>query len=64
MPCGGCADPELYFRLDRLADDIPRHAALFRCPQCGSLYELFPEEKRAATELTEAEARSRFPGSL
>lgn len=63
MGCRRCTDPELYVRLDRLADDFPRHAALFRCPRCGSLYELFPEEKRPATELTEAEARARFPGA-
>ena len=64
MACEVCADPTLYFRLIRLADDLTRHAALFRCPQCGTLYEIFPEVKEIPAELTEAEARARFPGAL
>lgn len=43
MACERCSDPSLYFLVDRLADDERRHAALFRCPACGALFEVVPE---------------------
>lgn len=65
MSCEQCEDAVLFFlNLERLADDYERHDALFRCPNCGTFYEIFPEVKQPATELTEEEARQRFPGAL
>ena len=64
MSCETCADPTVYHRLDQLAIDFERHAFLLRCPTCGTLYEVFPEEKIPARELTADEARSLFPGAL
>lgn len=63
-PCAVCADPSEYYRLNRVADDQERHAALFRCPTCDSLYEVFPEIKQPPEQLTVPLARLRFPGSV
>lgn len=54
----------MYFHLTRLADDEVRHAALFECPSCGSLYEVFPEAKALPERVTAGVARQRFPGAL
>lgn len=62
--CERCEEPTLYFRLTRLADDERRHAALFRCPDCGSLYEIHPEVKEQGERLSVAEAALRFPGAV
>jgi hypothetical protein len=62
--CDRCIDPTLYGQLNRLADDEDRHAALFQCPKCSALYEIFPELKAIPPEVTPEEARARFPGAI
>lgn len=62
--CQRCIDPTLYFHLDRLADDEQRHSMLLRCPDCGSLYDLWPEVKGPAEPLTVEEAARRYPGTF
>lgn len=64
MSCESCADSTFYHQLDQLAIDFERHAFLVRCPDCGSLHEVFPEERRPAREVTVDEARALFPGAL
>jgi uncharacterized Zn finger protein len=64
MGCERCADPTTYHPLEQLAVDSERHSFLLRCPRCGSLHELFPEEKQPARELTPAEARAHYPGAV
>ena len=63
-PCQWCADVLPYNKLQRLADDNARHAALFRCPECRSLYEVLPDETVAARHLDLADARKRFPDAF
>lgn len=61
MPCDRCRDvPVPTGRFEKIALNIERHAALYRCKSCGTLYELVAEDK-AIPELTWAEARRRFP---
>ena len=65
--CDLCSDswrPYINHRYIKLAIDYERHAFLCQCPQCGSLYEVFPEELIAPQEVTREEARAKFPGAL
>jgi hypothetical protein len=65
--CGLCRDPWqpwIHKQYIQLACDFERHAELCQCPQCRSLYEVFPEDQAPPNELTEDEARARFPGAL
>jgi hypothetical protein len=67
LMCDLCRDswaPWIHERYIQLARDFDRHAELCQCPQCGSLYEVFPEDKAPPKELTVDEARERFPGAL
>jgi hypothetical protein len=64
MACERCADATEYFRLTRLADDFDGHIALFQCPDCGDLFQVVPELKRPAMNLSVEEARARFPGAI
>jgi uncharacterized Zn finger protein len=65
MACDFCADVTVtYTELDQLAIDFEQHSFLLRCPECGRLFDMAPEEKRPAEELSEAEARRRYPGAL
>lgn len=65
MSCDFCKDAWLHYRkLTELAKDFERHALLLQCPKCGTLYELFPEERGMPRELTEEEERALFPGAL
>jgi hypothetical protein len=64
MGCDFCVNAwPVYSRLTELAKDFERHALLLRCPQCGTLYEIFPEERGVPQAITEDEARQRFPGA-
>jgi hypothetical protein len=65
--CDLCQDPWVPWinkQYIHLARDFDRHADLCQCPVCGSLYEVFPEEKAAPKELTTGQAQARFPGAL
>jgi hypothetical protein len=65
--CDLCRDswePWINNQYIQLAQDLDRHAELSQCPRCGSLYEVFPEDKALPKELTKDEARKRFPGAL
>lgn len=65
MGCELCSETwPVYGTLTELAKDFDRHALLLRCPECGSLYEVFPEERGMPELLTEKQARERFPGAL
>ncbi len=65
MPCAECADPlNVYFTTKALGINIERHSALYRCPACGTLYEVFPEERVRPREVSQDEARALFPGVL
>jgi hypothetical protein len=46
------------------ARDLERHAELRKCPQCGALYEVHPEDLAVPSPLTTDEARARFPGVM
>lgn len=65
--CEQCKDPwKLFFddKFIELAENFERHSILCKCPQCGTLYEMYPEGRATPPEITEAEARERFPGAL
>jgi len=65
--CDLCRDswqPWIHKQYIELARDFERHAELCECPQCGSLYEVFPEDKAPPKEITKEEGRKRFPGAL
>lgn len=65
--CGLCHNAWLpYIRRQylRLAVDFGRHAELCQCPQCGSLYEVFPEDRTAPARLTVEQSRQLYPGAL
>lgn len=62
--CGTCEDPSEYWRLTQLAEDEARHAALFSCPNCGSLYEVLPEVKERPGRISAQDAVRLFPGAL
>jgi hypothetical protein len=65
--CDLCQDTWLpYIRRQylRLAVDFDRHAELCQCPQCGSLYEVFPEDLTSPARLTVEQSRQRYPGAL
>lgn len=61
MSCPACVDPlTVYYPTRPLTTNVVRHSALYRCPSCGALYEVFPEEKVIPREITEAEAQALF----
>ncbi len=65
--CGLCHEawlPYVHGQYIRLADDIDRHAELCQCPECGSLYEVFPEDLAAPVRLTVEQGRQHYPGAL
>ena len=65
--CPTCNDPWDVYRHgvgDRLASDDVRHSLLLRCPDCGSLFEAVPEERRTPRLLSVDDARRAFPGAL
>jgi len=62
MACASCENPlDLYLHNEPLGINAERHAELYRCPSCSSLYEMFPEVKMVPKEISEAEARRLFP---
>lgn len=65
--CELCQDPwEPFFagKFIELANSFELHSFLCKCPQCGTLYDVYPEGRAAPKKITEAEARERFPGAL
>jgi len=63
MPCPKCADPlAVYYSTNSLGMNLERHSVLYRCPFCGTLFEVFPEERVLPREITNHQARERFPG--
>lgn len=67
MICELCKDPWEPFFADKYiehANSFELHALLCKCPQCGALYDVYPEGRAAPEQITEAEARERFPGAL
>ena len=62
MSCASCDDPiGVYLRSDALGVDVAHHAYLYRCDDCGTLYEVFPELKAIPQPIDRAAAAARFP---
>ena len=60
--CKKCENPwKLMWTSEPLAGNEIRHSFLYRCDECGSFYEIIPEERKTPEKLTEAEIRERFP---
>jgi hypothetical protein len=67
MSCESCrADPiaTVYYKGTALGINVSRHSALYRCPACGALYEVFPEEKVNPQEIAESQAQELFPSAF
>jgi len=69
VACDVCRDGyEFYLhhqqRAIELAKDFDAHAVLLRCESCNALWNVYPEDRTPLEELSEDEARQRFPGAL
>ena len=62
--CEVCQDPwkpYIFKQYIQFAIDFERHAELCQCPNCGTLYEVFGEERLRPRKVTVEEARTLFP---
>lgn len=60
--CSSCAYSwDVYAKGESLAVNLERHSYLYRCSECGTYYEVFPEERELPKALDPQEVAERFP---
>ena len=60
--CSSCAYSwNVYMQGEPLATNMERHSFLYRCSECGTYYEVFPEERRPPKAIDQQQIAERFP---